>query len=98
MPFTLSLTEHGSIGIAGEPDAALDVTRAVVCQLAALHSPAEVVLTAFCDARSWHDWDWLKWLPHTSSAHSPLTGPHLVTGAESAGLLGQLEDLARERR
>ncbi len=97
VPVTLPLTAHGSIGIAGEPDVALDVTRAVVCQLGALHSPAEVVLTAFCDARSWHDWDWLKWLPHTSSAHSPLTGPHLVTGAESAGLLGQLEELARER-
>ena len=69
-----------------------------MCQLAALHSPAEVVLTAFCGARSWRDWDWLKWLPHTSSAHSPLTGPHLVTGPESAVLLGQLEDLARARR
>jgi DNA segregation ATPase FtsK/SpoIIIE, S-DNA-T family len=97
VPVTLPLTTHGSIGIAGEPEAALDVTRAVACQLAALHSPAEVVLTAFCGARSGPDWDWLKWLPHTSSAHSPLAGPHLVTGAESAGLLGQLEDLARAR-
>ena len=97
MPVTLPLTAHGSIGIAGEPGAALDITRAVVCQLAALHSPAEVVLAAFCSARSWPDWDWLKWLPHTSSAHSPLAGPHLVTGAESAVLLGQLEDLARAR-
>jgi len=97
VPATLSLIAHGSIGIAGEPVAALDVARAVVCQLAALHSPAEVVLTAFCGARSWPDWDWLKWLPHTSSAHSPLTGPHLVAGPESAGLLGQLEELARQR-
>ncbi len=97
VPVTLPLTAHGSIGIAGEPGAALDVTRAIVCQLAALHSPAEVVLTAFCGARSFPDWDWLKWLPHTSSAHSPLTGPHLVTGAESAMLLAQLEDLARAR-
>ena len=48
VPFTVSLTEHGSIGIAGEPVAALDAARAVVCQLAALHSPAEVVLAAFC--------------------------------------------------
>ena len=80
VPFTLSLTEHGAIGIAGDPGAALDVTRAVLCQLAALHSPAEVVLAAFCGGRSAPDWDWLKWLPHTSSAHSPLTGPHLVAG------------------
>ena len=97
VPFTLSLAEHGAIGIAGEPVAALDVSRAVLCQLAVLHSPAEVVLTAFCGGRSAHDWDWLKWLPHTSSAHSPLACPHLVAGPESMLLLGQLEDLVRAR-
>jgi DNA segregation ATPase FtsK/SpoIIIE, S-DNA-T family len=97
VPFTLSLTEHGTVGIAGDPIAALDVSRAVLCQVAALHSPAEVVLTAFCGARSAHDWDWLKWLPHTSSAHSPITGPHLVAGPESVPLLAQLEDLVRAR-
>ena len=97
VPFTLSLTEHGAVGIAGDPIAALDVSRAVLCQLAALHSPAEVVLTAFCGGRSAHDWDWLKWLPHTSSAHSPITGPHLVAGPESVLLLAQLEDLVRAR-
>jgi S-DNA-T family DNA segregation ATPase FtsK/SpoIIIE len=97
VPFTLSLAEHGAIGIAGDPGGALDATRAVLTQLAALHSPAEVVLTAFCGSRPASDWDWLKWLPHTSSAHSPLTGPHLVTGPESAPLLAQLEDLVRAR-
>jgi S-DNA-T family DNA segregation ATPase FtsK/SpoIIIE len=97
VPFTLSLAEHGAIGIAGDPVAALDVTRALLAQLTALHSPAEVVLTAFCGSRSARDWDWLKWLPHTSSAHSPLAGPHLVTGAESALLLAQLENLVRAR-
>ncbi|MGH3151741.1 MAG: FHA domain-containing protein, partial [Streptosporangiaceae bacterium] len=97
VPATLPLTAHGSVGIAGEPGAALDIARAVVCQLVALHSPAEVVLVAFCSAHSWPHLDWLKWLPHTSSAHSPLAGPHLVTGTESMMLLGQLEDLARAR-
>jgi len=97
VPFTLSLTEYGTVGIAGDPIAALDVSRAVLCQLAALHSPAEVVLTAFCGTRSANDWDWLKWLPHTSSAHSPITGPHLVAGPESVLLLAQLEDLVRAR-
>ena len=98
VPFTLSLTEHGAVGIAGEPVAALDVSRAVLCQLAALHSPAEVVVAAFCGGRSATDWNWLKWLPHTSSAHSPISGPHLVAGPESVLLLAQLEDLVRARR
>jgi S-DNA-T family DNA segregation ATPase FtsK/SpoIIIE len=97
VPFALSLAEHGSIGIAGEPAAAVDVTRAALCQLATLHSPAELVLAAFCGSRSAQDWDWLKWLPHTSSAHTPLAGPHLVAGPESVFLLGQLEELVRSR-
>jgi S-DNA-T family DNA segregation ATPase FtsK/SpoIIIE len=97
VPVSLALTEHGSIGIAGDPTAALDLARAVVCQLAALHSPAEVVLAAFGGAHSARDWDWLKWLPHTSSAHTPLAGPHLVVGPEAGELLGQLEELVHAR-
>lgn len=95
VPAALSLTAHGCIGIAGDLAAAPDVARAAICQLTVLHSPAEVVLAAFCGPRSWRDWEWLKWLPHVSSAHSPLSGPHLVMGAEAAALLGQLEDLTR---
>lgn len=97
VPVALSLASYGSVGIAGESGAALDTARAIVCQLAALHSPAEVVLVGFCGTRAWREWDWLKWLPHTSSPHSPLAGPHLVSGPEWAPLLGQLEDLARAR-
>jgi S-DNA-T family DNA segregation ATPase FtsK/SpoIIIE len=95
VPATLSLTAQGCIGIAGDPGTAPDVARAIICQLTVLHSPAEVVLAAFCGPRTRRDWDWLKWLPHASSAHSPLAGPHLVAGAESSALLAQLEDLAR---
>ena len=97
VPFALSLTALGSVGVTGEPGASADVTRAIACQLAALHSPAEVVFAAFCGVRWKRDWDWLKWLPHVSSAHSPIEGPHLVTDAESAALLGQLEELAQAR-
>lgn len=93
VPFALSLPVHGAVGIAGDPVCALGLARAVACQVAALHSPAEVVLAAFCGPRSAGDWDWLKWLPHTSSPHSPLAGPHLVAGPESAALLAQLESL-----
>ena len=97
VPVALSLTGHGCIGIAGELYQAMDLARAVACEVAALHSPAEVVLTAFCGIRTATDWDWLKWLPHTSSPHSPLAGPHLVAGPDSPALLSQLEDLALGR-
>ncbi len=97
VPFGVSLTVQGSIGVVGDPVASLDAARALLCQLAALHSPAEVIVAGFCGPHGKREWDWLKWLPHTSSAHSPLAGPHLAAGPESAALLGQLEELARSR-
>ena len=97
VPIVLPLSVHGSIGVVGDASVAQSAARAVICQLTTLHSPAEVVLTAFCEQRSRLAWDWLKWLPHVSSVHSPLTGPHVVAGAESAALLEQLVDLARMR-
>ncbi len=38
--------------------------RAVICQLAVAHSPAEVMVAAVVGAEALDQWDWLKWLPH----------------------------------
>jgi S-DNA-T family DNA segregation ATPase FtsK/SpoIIIE len=61
----------------------------------ALHSPAEVIVAAFASTSTARDWDWLKWLPHTASAHSPIASRHTASsGPACAGLLNELEDLA----
>ncbi|WP_306748785.1 FtsK/SpoIIIE domain-containing protein [Saccharothrix yanglingensis] len=88
----------GALGVAGPRQVALGVARSLVAQVAALHSPAEVVLTGFASAHSAVDWDWLKWLPHTTSPHSPLTGRHLTSDATAAtALISELEDLLVKR-
>ena len=48
------------------------------------------------------EWNWLKWLPHTSpfplSAHTPLRVDHLTTGGgTSIALLAALDDLIKVR-
>ena len=62
----------GAIGVAGQRANALGAARSVVLQAAALHSPAELAVCSFASGSSARDWDFLKWLPHTTSPHSPI--------------------------
>ncbi|MGV8908707.1 MAG: FtsK/SpoIIIE domain-containing protein [Propionicimonas sp.] len=98
VPVIGSLRQAGAIGVAGPPESARPVALGVVLQLAALHSPAELVMVALASPRSRSSWEWLDWLPHTGSAHSPLRGEHLADNPGSgARLLERLEALVETR-
>ncbi|MCG7592735.1 FtsK/SpoIIIE domain-containing protein [Mycobacterium sp. PSTR-4-N] len=98
VPLVADLRECGALGVCGPRAVADGVARGLVLQLIGLHSPSEVVITAFASQHSRVSWEWLEWLPHTSSAHSPLSGNHL-TDSENGGvaLLSRLEDLVKQR-
>jgi S-DNA-T family DNA segregation ATPase FtsK/SpoIIIE len=91
-------TELGSIGVAGPRHAALDVARGIVVQAVALHSPADLVLAGIVSAATERDWDWLKWLPHTTSTSRDVP-PRLLAAnpAETTQLLTELEELIAHR-
>lgn len=98
VPVVASLRDGGALGIAGPDDSAVLLASAAICQLAGLHSPAEVVVAAVGSTRSSRAWDALKWLPHTSSEHTQLSGPHLAASAGGCvELVAQLEDLIETR-
>ncbi|MCB7136829.1 FtsK/SpoIIIE domain-containing protein [Cellulosimicrobium marinum] len=98
VPVVARLRTDGALGIAGTGPSADAVGRGVLVQLAGLHSPSELVLTALTSQRSRADWEWLEWLPHTGSPHSPLGGDHLADNPGAAlSLLSQLEDLVELR-
>lgn len=98
VPVVENLRESGSLGVGGAGDSSRSVARGVVASLVGSHSPAELVLTAICSSLSARDWEWLKWLPHTGSAYSPLSAPPLVTGgAPSSALISDLEGLIEAR-
>ncbi|MEU0880527.1 FtsK/SpoIIIE domain-containing protein [Lentzea sp. NPDC005914] len=98
VPVVARPAEHGGVGVAGSRPAALAAARALVAQLAVLHSPAELVLTGFASAQTSVDWDWVKWLPHTTSPHSPFGTRHLAADTTSAAaLLSELEALVESR-
>ena len=98
VPVVAHLRMSGAMGIAGPAEAADAVGRGILVQLAALHSPAELVLAAITSPRSRTSWEWLEWLPHTGSAHSPLPGDHLADNpGAGAALLSRLEELIESR-
>lgn len=92
VPILACPLDHGAVGLAGERRTLVAAARGLLVQLAALHSPAELVITGVASQTSATDWDWLKWLPHTTSAHSPIVGHHLASSSTAANrLLNELE-------
>jgi S-DNA-T family DNA segregation ATPase FtsK/SpoIIIE len=88
----------GALGVAGERGASAAALRNLLVQLAALHSPAELVMTALAGPAMTAELEWMKWLPHTSSAQSPLTSPPLADSVATATrLLAELEELVDQR-
>ncbi len=98
VPIVADLLESGALGICGPRGMVDGVARGVVMQLVGLHSPADLTITGFSSPQSRHSWEWLEWMPHAGSPHSPLSGNHL-TDSENGGqaLLSRLEDLVKQR-
>ncbi|MER6384867.1 FHA domain-containing protein [Streptomyces sp. NPDC001127] len=75
VPVTAALREAGALGLAGPRPRLSGLARAVVAQLAALHSPdqLEIVLISADRARPvaerTAEWAWLGWLPHVRPGH-----------------------------
>ena len=98
VPVVAQLRTSGALGVAGPRGVVDDVARALVLQAVGLHSPAELAVAAITSAESKERWEWLQWLPHVGSVHSPLAGDHLASGHGAGGvLLTALEELLLSR-
>lgn len=98
VPVVADLADRGVLGIAGDPSVAEPVARALLAQVACLHSPAEVVITGVASRTSAPRWEWLAWLPHVDSPHSPL-GAHLAASPSACtAVVTGVEELVARRR
>ncbi|WP_223691851.1 FtsK/SpoIIIE domain-containing protein [Leifsonia poae] len=98
VPVIDNLFESGALGIAGPAEHTVGSVNSALVQLTALHSPAELVVAALVSPRWSRELEWLKWMPHTSSPHSPLAGGHLADSAASAAtVLSALEGVVESR-
>jgi S-DNA-T family DNA segregation ATPase FtsK/SpoIIIE len=99
VPVVETFARAGSIGVAGAGLLAQDAARALVVQLAGLHSPADLAIAAFAGGAATETWSWLKWLPHVDSPHCPVKTNCLVSDyAAGTTLLAELEGLISSRR
>ncbi|MGW0876559.1 type VII secretion protein EccCa [Streptomyces sp. NPDC002740] len=93
-PIAVFLPAWARVLFRGEREDVLAIARAVLAQLAVLHSPQEMVI-AFCVSDEQRDeWDWSKWLPHAQhSNEADGAGPtRLISTA-----MPELEELLGER-
>ncbi|MWA11467.1 FHA domain-containing protein [Streptomyces sp. BA2] len=108
VPVTVSLREAGALGLAGPRERLTGLARAVVAQLAALHSPdaLEIVLLSTDRARPTPErtaeWSWLGWLPHLRPMHGQdcrllLAYDREQAAARTGELLRRLDDHAADR-
>ncbi|MFE7166422.1 FHA domain-containing protein [Streptomyces sp. NPDC057616] len=109
VPVTADLREAGALGLAGPRARLSGLARAVVAQLAALHSPEalEIVLISADRARSLEErtaeWSWLGWLPHLRPGHGQdcrllLAYDREQATARTGELLRRLDDQEAEVR
>ncbi|MFQ6145413.1 FHA domain-containing protein, partial [Streptomyces seoulensis] len=110
VPVTAGLREVGALGLAGPRERLSGLARAVLAQLAALHSPEtlEIVLISADRARTTAErtaeWSWLGWLPHVRPGHGQdcrllLAHDREQAAARTDELLRRLDDhLADTRR
>ena len=69
-PITIDLRDVKAVMVRGKTTHARALLRAMICQLAVLHSPSLVLIAAAVSDRNQAHWGWLKWLPHNQHPHA----------------------------
>jgi S-DNA-T family DNA segregation ATPase FtsK/SpoIIIE len=99
-PVTVALAKVGVLGIAGASDTRMAMARAIVGQLAVLHSPRDLGLVLLTETERAEEWAWLRWLPHlqpiADSACQVLLGFDASSVAARVGELAALIEARRE--
>jgi DNA segregation ATPase FtsK/SpoIIIE, S-DNA-T family len=69
-PIAIAMRGTKSVTVGGDVTHARGLLRAMICQLAVMHSPSLVLIAAVISDRNRGHWDWLKWLPHNQHPHA----------------------------
>ncbi|MGH3376972.1 MAG: type VII secretion protein EccCa [Actinoallomurus sp.] len=64
LPAAVFLRGFGQVQVRGDEDAGRALIRAMLAQLATLHSPEELRIAVCAAGEHAEEWDWVKWLPH----------------------------------
>jgi ESX secretion system protein EccC len=64
VPIVMGVRGIATATIDGDLTRVRGLLRAVICQLAVLHAPDQLLIVGAVSDRNRAHWDWLKWLPH----------------------------------
>ncbi|AJT63904.3 hypothetical protein T261_2220 [Streptomyces lydicus] len=92
LSLAVSLRAFPRLTIRGDTDAVQRTARAVVCQLAALHSPDDLWIAVVTSPGAVPEWDWIKWLPHSRPTQHASAGGRGDSRLLVYSLLGDLEE------
>ena len=67
LPLAIAASAFGRIAVTGPASASRSLARAMIGQLAAFHSPDDVIVAVCAAPEVMGEWEWLKWLPHALS-------------------------------
>jgi S-DNA-T family DNA segregation ATPase FtsK/SpoIIIE len=108
VPIAVDLTATASMTVDGDSTEVRGLLRAMICQLAVLHPPDQLLIVGVIGARNRAHWDWLKWLPHNQHPaagdsvgsarmvyQSPAEARRALSGAELPPRVVVIGDLER---
>lgn len=64
VPISVSLTENTTVGLYGEYAATVNMLKAMLLQIVALHSYDEVKVMLITDKNDENEWDFVRYIPH----------------------------------
>ena len=64
LPLAVSLRAFYHLTVSGDPETVYGTVRAALAQLAALHSPDDLMIGVAAAPGAAPEWEWAKWLPH----------------------------------
>ncbi|BBA96920.1 putative FtsK/SpoIIIE family protein [Actinacidiphila reveromycinica] len=98
LPVPVSLRRFTSVEYAGSGISSLALMRAMVGQMAVLHSPDDLRIALLGGELAAEEWDWLKWLPHNGHpSESDAAGPLRLASGDHDELMDLLGTEVRDR-
>ncbi|WP_203663117.1 type VII secretion protein EccCb [Actinocatenispora rupis] len=95
-PAVVNLGDAGVVSLLGPPERTAGLARSLLCQLAVLHAPDDLLMAV---ESAGGDWDWAKWLPHTLEPDAAgEAGVRSLVRVDTADLSTYLEQELRARR
>jgi DNA segregation ATPase FtsK/SpoIIIE, S-DNA-T family len=99
VPISVELRRAGVLGVAGPRAATIAAARALMLQLAVLHSPGDLAIAVLTGADTADDWQWASWLPHTRPSSATFGCRRLIAvgGDQAAARMTELLRVIDER-